>query len=101
MTFLGRSEPIESAKEKSTVRNAAAAFAVAADMAHSNGLKLVQKNETHYQLRGNRWLLNLYPGNQRIYADRQQANTPPWLNVPDPWTLTDVVRAAIGASKCK
>ena len=72
-------------------------FPRAAALARRNGLRLICHNETHYQLRGGEWLINLYPGNQRILADRQKDRAP-YLDLPDPWTLVDAVEAA--AEKC-
>ena len=40
-----------------------------------------------------KWLLNIYPGNRRLYHDQNRMG--PFLSVPDDWTLLDVVRAAV------
>ncbi len=49
----------------------------------------------HYQLRGRDWLINLYPGNQRIYRDSNKSKAPYLkLAFDRDWTLTDIVRAA-------
>lgn len=62
-------------------------------LAAQNGLYLRRCTDSHYQLRGARWLLNLYPGNQRLYRDPTKDQLG-WLELPDPWTLLDVVHAA-------
>jgi hypothetical protein len=57
-------------------------FEAAKNMAQLHGLHLRQLSAVHYQLRkfgGVGWLINLYPGNQRIYADgRRKA---PYLRI--------------------
>jgi hypothetical protein len=73
-------------------------FLAARDEAEQRGLTLKQCSMDHYQLTNGSWLLNLYPGNQRIYADRNRSK-PPFLNVPEPWTLMDCVRASANAEE--
>ena len=77
----------------------------AKDMAAHAGLELryCSPDGPHYQLRkhaptatrpGNvEWILNLYPGKSRIYSDPNKPG--PFLRVKAPWTLCDVVRAAV------
>ncbi len=68
--------------------------------AAGSGLKLVRHSEVHYQLsslkRG--WLINVYPGNHRLYVDKNRSRAP-YLRVPMGWSLEDVVTAAIVATK--
>jgi hypothetical protein len=61
------------------------------------GLVLVRNTEDHYQLSpiDGAWIMNLYPGTQRLYSDPNRR--PPWIEVPRPWTLADVVKAAAKA----
>lgn len=73
-------------------------FGAARQLAAQAGLTLVQHTEVHYGLKGpTGWLLNIYPGNRRLYHDRQKPK-PPFLKMKPDWTLLDVVRAAIAAS---
>ncbi len=61
------------------------------------GMRLIsQTTGHHYALERDHWRINLYPGNQRIYHDRNRPG--PFLeNVPEPWSLMDIVRSAIQA----
>lgn len=75
----------------------AAEFPEAARVAAERGLRLIRHDDAHYALRKDgAWLLNLYPGNQRLYYDRAWPQKPPYLHVPSPWSLLDCVRAASG-----
>lgn len=69
-------------------------------LAKANGLALRRCTGVHYQLfpEGKRasaahWLINLYPGNQRVYSPPERRG--PYLNLKRPWTLLDAVQAAI------
>jgi len=73
-------------------------FASASQLATQSGMILVRHTDVHYQLQSQSgWLLNIYPGNRRLYHDRNKPK-PPYLNIPPNWTLIDVVHAAIAAS---
>lgn len=83
--------------EKAAYREAAAqVFDQARQLAHDVGLDLRKHTDSHYSLRGRQhgssWVLNLYPGNQRLYSDPKHRG--PFLKVPKPWTFSDVIRAA-------
>ena len=74
-------------------------FDVAKDFATKNGFSLVQHSTWHFSLScisyGQRqWRINLYPSNQRVWADRKCGKAP-FLKLPSPWTFLDVVSAAI------
>lgn len=72
------------------------AFHDARNLASSNGMILRLHTSAHYSLRTHEAAWNLYPGNQRIYVDKAHRKTTPFLHVPaTPWTLLDVVKAAI------
>ena len=79
---------------------ASESFPFVRGLAEDHGLKLVCHGDAHYQLepdteeRG--WLVNIYPGNQRLYHDRNRPKAP-FLDAGRPWTLESVVRAAIAA----
>lgn len=80
---------------------AAADFIKARDLARSAGLTLLKHSDAHYNLLNHRTgsIINLYPGNRRIYADKSKAK-PPFLRVvdgPESW-LYRVVKAAAEAS---
>lgn len=69
-------------------------FQSAVTLAAESGITLRRCTDRHYQLKRDGWTINLYPGNQRIFRNNTDA---PFLYVPNPWTLTDAVRAAIAA----
>jgi hypothetical protein len=76
-------------------------FDEARRLARKGGLVLVKHSPQHYALRPKGrggWLQNIYPGNRRLYHDRQKP-TPPYLGLPAEWTLLDVVKAAVAAVK--
>lgn len=57
-------------------------------------MQLIRHTETHYSLRHNKgWIINLYPGNQRIFRDQNNKVHSPYLKLPNNWTLLDVVEA--------
>lgn len=64
-------------------------------IAGNHGLRLVRCSESHYQLSClGQWLVNLYPGNCRIYGDRNWPKRPPFVNMAGVrWTLVQVVTA--------
>jgi len=76
-------------------------FEDAAGIAEQAGLSLVQRTQAHYHLlpADGSWLINLYPGNQRIYHDRNKPG--PFLRLARDraWDLIDAVEAAITALK--
>jgi hypothetical protein len=75
---------------------AAADYWQAAESAAAVGLRLCQVSEAHYQLSSPGWLINVYPGNCRLFRDPGRGRAP-FLRVSSPWTLGDVVAAAIDA----
>lgn len=71
----------------------------AQELARLNGFDLQQHSPWHFSLTcltdGKRqWRINLYPSNQRMWADLHCGKVP-FLKVPSPWTFLDVVSAAI------
>lgn len=81
---------------------AEAGFPAARKLAAANGLSLRRYDDTLYQLRSDRgWLLNVYPGNQRLYSPKDRTPEAPILwaihERQAAWTLLDVVMAAIRA----
>lgn len=75
---------------------AADTFKDAAELAEMLGLQLHKCSDVHYQFSDEEqgWLINLYPGNGRLYADRKRRAKAPFLRVPENWTLLDVVEVA-------
>lgn len=73
-------------------------YNIAVQLATKAGIELIKKTEFHYQLKNN-WLINVYPGNQRLYHDRNFPK-PPFLKIKPDWNLLDIVEAAILASEC-
>lgn len=72
----------------------AAIFEQARDYAASHGMILWRCSDVQYQLcGGNGWLINLYPGNQRIFRDINKPRAPR-LSVSCEWDLMDVVKEA-------
>ncbi len=71
------------------------------------GLLLNRHTNQHYSLTKRNdsreivWHLNIYPGNRRLWWDRNHGKPPFYLpfNLGQPWTLLDVVRAAIEAQE--
>lgn len=86
------------AEAKQRRQRAAEEFPDLVELAAQHGLTLVKRSESHYQLLpvGARWLLNIYPGNCRLYHDPNIERSP-FLHLPTPWTLRDVLEAAIKA----
>lgn len=70
------------------------AFDAAKKRAADAGLRLTRHSEQHYQISDGAWIINLYPGNQRIYADPKRRRAP-FLELKRPWSLMDAVEAAI------
>lgn len=69
----------------------------AATLAKQVGWEFICHSEAHYSLRNpqeNSWILNVYPGNRRLYYDPNKPKGS-FLNLNDNWSLTDVVFAAI------
>lgn len=69
-------------------------FIVAREMAERLDLCLIMKSPQHYQIMPitRRWLLNLYPGNQRVYTDPNKPERGPYLGLRSPWGLVDVIQ---------
>ena len=80
---------------------AAQQYAEASAKAKKHGFELKNCSYAHYQLKTDKWIINLYPGNGRIYADKNQKAKAPFLKVPIGWTLMDVVDAAIAVTEEK
>lgn len=88
-------------KQKRRERNrghAGKVFIDASTRASQRGLQLLRRSDQHYQLIGPDWLLDVYPGNHRLYRPtpgRRYPTKAPFLKVPyGAWTLMDVVEAA-------
>ena len=77
-------------------------FAQASTLAAQNGLRFSRLSETQYHLKGKfpdgrPWLMNVYPGNCRIYHDPNKRG--PFIDISFGWGLLDVVEAAIKAMR--
>ena len=74
-------------------------FPNAARLAAVNSMQLLRHSETHYQLKHRAgWMIDLYPGNQRIYNPvRKDRPRGPFIKVNRGvnWTLTDIVIALV------
>lgn len=88
----------ERAKEGEKRRQSALQnYREAANLANQVGWHLKCHSEVHYSLRKpqeNSWILNIYPGNRRLYYDQNKPRGP-FLKLEEEWTLLDVVLAAI------
>lgn len=74
---------------------AAQQFAEARDIATVAGFGLFQHSDSHYSLRApGGWQINIYPGNRRLFHDRNRARAP-FLPLRCDWDLISVVRSAI------
>ena len=95
----------DKSQEKRRARTQAAIveFRTARTLAAMAGMELTMHNHGQQfnlrRLAHPQWLKQLYPSNQRIYAP--PASSSPFLKMPEtrPWTLTDVVQAAIEMAK--
>lgn len=81
-----------------------AVFAEALLLAEQHDMVLTQHTDIHFSLtgqtkRGGTWRLNIYPSNQRLWSDTNYRG--PFLMVTRPWTLLDVVQAAINQTEKK
>lgn len=71
-------------------------FDRARQLAANHMMTLLRHDESHYQLRHpTGWILNIYPGNRRLYHDAN--NRGPYIKTDSNWTLIGVVQAAIEA----
>lgn len=69
-------------------------FFEARDFCIDRGMDLRKNSDTHYSLFGDGWLLDIYPGNQRLYRPENREPRAPFLELPNEWGLLDVVKAA-------
>ena len=85
------------------VKQAEVDFPYAKELAKYGGLFLQKHTEIHYSLRrAHKWVINIYPGNQRLYADKNRYKAPFLkLSSVEYWRLEDVVKAGIEALKTK
>lgn len=76
-------------------------FDDAQQLARINEMQLTRPSDGCFQLRHLRhgWIINMYPrhngGSPRMFHDPHHRG--PFLDLPDPWTLLDAVRAAAAA----
>lgn len=70
-------------------------FDRAAQLAEDNGFHLRKCSEAHYQLVhiAKDWLLNIYPGNGRLYNDPHRK--PPYFGLEPGFSLIEVIRRAM------
>ena len=85
-------------QQEENYARATTAYNQAQELAFKNGFFLHKHSPWHFSLTYKPkgcavWLWNLYPANQRIYNDPNFKG--PFLEVAKPWTLLDVVAAAI------
>lgn len=81
-------------------RQAREDFPAAYRLAAAHGLTLLIHTHAHYQLiHPDGWVLNIYPGNQRLNHDANRKG--PFVRVKGEWTLISVVEAVIEAERAK
>lgn len=101
----------EARQERNTKRRsvAGASFQDAAELATKHDMILLRRSNVHYSLYGpatrnggngkprykDRWLLDLYPGNQRIFRPTNRKPAAPFIQVAPNWHLIDVVKAVV------
>lgn len=85
-----------SSSKWSRIEDAKRDFKEAATLAAQHGMTLTRHNDgQQYNLRTSEWLLQLYPGNQRIYSPKKRG---PFIDfVGKVWNLMAVVQAVIDA----
>lgn len=78
-------------------------FKEASTLAAKNGLRFAKcdRDGIRYRLeKPGIWIKDIFPGNKRIYCPNPRKKGPfLGLSFEEPWTLLDVVRAAIEAEK--
>ena len=67
-------------------------FKDASALANRTDMSLEQHTRFNYTLRGIGWEWSIYPGTQRLYTSDDNGPCP---DVIRPWTLLDVVKAAV------
>lgn len=99
MNFDDLQKSIKQRKQRN-IQASVDVFDEAFALAYANGFVLERKRGCyHYQLtwfggeEDEEYIYNLYPTTQRIYADPHHRG--PFLNLKKPWTVLDVVKAAV------
>lgn len=69
----------------------------ACELANFGGLNLRRHTDYHYSLRGDGWIINLYPSRHRIHYDSNSSRPIPNVNdqIPRYWNLLDIVKAVL------
>lgn len=84
-----------SAEGEERRKRAGDVFLQARSLASRAGLVLARHSDVHYSLRHpDGWIFNIYPGNRRLYYDKNRKKGP-FIKLPDNWTLMDVVKEAV------
>lgn len=91
-------------KRKSENRKLAADTLIAARViANKNGMAVIQHSDSHYQIKHRAgWILDVYPGNQRLYRPKGREPKAPHLKglpLEADWDLVDVVKACVQAEE--
>ena len=102
MDFYHLQKTIKQRKQKN-IQASEDVFDEAVGLAYANGIVLQRMPSSfHFQIiffNASRpdfspdYIYNLYPSTQRIYSDPKHRG--PFLKIPKPWTLLDVVKAAV------
>lgn len=87
-------------EKESNRKQAGNDFERARDKARASGFDLVRHTEQHYQIRKG-WILDLYPGNQRIYSNPKAHPRAPRIKTPVGrcWGLMDIVTDIIESER--
>ena len=91
------SKELQQRKKELNRNQATADYDQAARLAKDHGLELRKISAVHYQLirpKPTYWILNIYPGNQRLYGDNK--HRPPFVEIKaKPWNLNLLVSSVI------
>lgn len=97
---IGGGEAVSSSKW-SRIEDAKRDFKEAAILAAQHGMTLTRHNDgVQYNLSTSAWVIQLYPGNLRIYSPKKKRG--PYLDLAGKcWNLVAAVKAAVDAEAAK
>jgi hypothetical protein len=85
--------------DKARREQSARELPAAGHLAHQHGMLLIRHTQFHYSLRHRqkRWILHIYPGNDRLYNDKNVPQSP----LPQYRETLDTARCGQGGSDCR
>ena len=89
----------EEKDKEDSIQKSAKLYEKAVNLAVKAGWRLRKHSDIHYSLweSAEGWLLNIYPGNGRLYYDFRKKKGP-FLKLNIEWNLLDVIESAIKAN---